>query len=270
MIDPRILDHAPWGQETEFIVLAQAGSNAHGTVIDPGVLGKDNTHQTDDVDYLGAYWPPLHKMLGLDRQDSWVERFDELDVTTYSVDKLIRLLLKANPNIMGLLWTPAHLIVHRTETFNLLVDYRELFLAKKPIYNAFKGYAHDQLRKMTAGQLYQGYMGEKRRALVETYGYDIKNAAHLIRLLHMCIEVLNDGVFYVDRTAHDADQLMAIKRGEVELREIQESAKRLFEFADIAYQNSPLPELMDREKIDILMTSLQWSHIQHTSLPATR
>lgn len=57
-------------------------------------------------------------------------------------------------------------------------------------------------------------MGERRKALVRRHGYDTKNAAHLIRLLRMGIEFLQSGELLVDRSGHDAGELLAIKRGE--------------------------------------------------------
>lgn len=39
-------------------------------------------------------------------------------------------------------------------------------------------------------QHFSGYMGEKRKAMVRKYQYDVKNAAHLIRLLRMGAEFL--------------------------------------------------------------------------------
>ena len=49
-------------------------------------------------------------------------------------------------------------------------------------------------------------MGEKRKAIVRKYQYDVKNAAHLIRLLRMGIEFLETGELRVFR-AMDAEEL---------------------------------------------------------------
>ena len=55
----------------------------------------------------------------------------------------------------------------------------------------------------------KGYMGEKRKRLVEKFGYDTKNASHLIRLLRMGMEFLVDGELHVER--EDAKELLRIK-----------------------------------------------------------
>lgn len=46
---------------------------------------------------------------------------------------------------------------------------------------------------------FSGYMGEKRKAMVRKYQYDVKNAAHLIRLLRMGTEFLTTGELQVYR-----------------------------------------------------------------------
>lgn len=99
------------------------------------------------------------------------------------------------------------------------------------------------------------YMGAKRRQLVEKYGYDAKNASHLIRLLRMGIEFLNEGVIYVERT-HDKDELLEIKQGKWELKRVKELADDLFEQAKIAYDASKLPDSPDKGEISDLCTKV--------------
>lgn len=106
---------------------------------------------------------------------------------------------------------------------------------------------------MTHGA-YEGYMGVRRKALVEQYGYDCKNAAHLIRLLRMAIEFLTEGELYVRR--QDATQLIEIKSGEWTLDKVKEEADRLFKLAEEAYIRSPLPNTPDMEKVNDLLTDI--------------
>jgi len=93
---------------------------------------------------------------------------------------------------------------------------------------------------MTRYQEYHGHMGEKRKKLVDKFGYDTKNAAHLIRLLRMGIEFLKDGELYVER--FDAGELLSIKRGEWALEAVNKEAERLFGLIDKAYVESLLPK----------------------------
>jgi hypothetical protein len=102
---------------------------------------------------------------------------------------------------------------------------------------------------------FQGYMGEKRKNLVKRYGYDCKNAAHLIRLLRMCVEFLGDGEMRVWRTT-DAADIRAIKSGEWPLERVQEEAEQLFQRATLARDASPLPYEPDRNAVSALAVSL--------------
>lgn len=86
---------------------------------------------------------------------------------------------------------------------------------------------------------YGAHMGTKRKALVDKYGYDTKNAAHLIRLLRMGAEFLKTGELEVER--RDATQLLEIKLGEWTLEQVQKEADWGFKMAEMAYQGSTLP-----------------------------
>jgi uncharacterized protein len=101
------------------------------------------------------------------------------------------------------------------------------------------------------GRYYSGgYMGAKRKELVRRFGYDCKNAAHLIRLLRMGIEFLIEGELHVSRD--DSEQLLSIKRGEWTLDKVKEEAERLFALAQEAYVSSPLPPKPDTARAEKL------------------
>ena len=97
-------------------------------------------------------------------------------------------------------------------------------------------------------------MGAKRKLLVEKHGYDVKNAAHLIRLLRMGIEFLNEGELYPERK--DASQLIQIKRGEWSLEKVKKTAESLFGKCETAYIKSKLPNNPDEKKIKELALEL--------------
>lgn len=105
---------------------------------------------------------------------------------------------------------------------------------------------------------FSGYMGNKRRGLVETHGYDTKNAAHLIRILRMGIEFLSEGQMHVER--EDKLELLAIKSGAWSLEKVQGEAEKLFELAREANVRSPLPTNPDSEKIETLCVDLLTEH----------
>jgi hypothetical protein len=110
----------------------------------------------------------------------------------------------------------------------------------------------ERLRHLRA-KYHSAYMGEKRRKLVVQHGYDTKNAAHLVRLLRMCIEFLNTGTMNVWRT-WDADEIKAIKQGALTLDQVKAMAEQLFEDAKVARDNSSLPENVEFKQASALLT----------------
>lgn len=225
------------------ILAGYMGSHSHGTYIPPKKGG------IDDKDIMGICIPPKRFYLGLEKFeqiDVWVE---EYDIVIYEFRKFINLLLKNNPNVMGLLWIAENLYVKRTPLGDLLIENRDIF-SSKLAYKSFTGYAYSQLDKMEKWE-HKGFLGDKRKALVEKFGYDTKNAAHLIRLLRMGIEFLSTGHLNVFR--EDAQQLIAIKKGEYTLEKIKEMAEDLFKVSQQAFLLSKLPENPDIKKAEKIL-----------------
>lgn len=119
--------------------------------------------------------------------------------------------------------------------------------------------AADRVRYLRA-KYHAAYMGDKRKKLVLRHGYDTKNAAHLIRLLRMCVEFLATGEMQVYRAA-DAESLKAIKRGEWPLEDVQSVAEALFTAAKEARDSSPLPYEPDFDAISQLTAEIVRSHL---------
>ena len=102
---------------------------------------------------------------------------------------------------------------------------------------------------------FSGYMGEKRKAMVRRYQYDVKNAAHLIRLLRMGIEFLGTGRLQVYRTA-DAEEFKRIKRGGWTLDEVKAEAERLFASVGPARERSPLKAVPDARAANLMLMEI--------------
>jgi len=235
----------------EWCVMAcYRGSIAHG-------IYKPNS--IDDKDVMVACVPPIEHYLGFmeyppDPPRGWPGsltreiKHNEWDIVVYEFRKLIKLLKIGNPNVLMTLWLDDNYFIKRTRAWDVITENRDAFVGKH-VYRSFTGYAYSQLRRMTA-YTFDGYMGQKRKELVDKFGYDCKNAAHLIRLLRMGIEFMNDGQLYVTR--HDAAQLMEIKSGAWTLEQVKAEADRLFASAEEAYIHSKLPEGPDEKLIDAL------------------
>lgn len=231
------------------ILVGYRGSIAHGMYVP-----QENKDSIDDKDIMGVFIPPLDYYFALETYSPPLSRgtqeikFQEWDIVTYEVKKFVSLLANANPNVLSLLWVEPNLYTHTTPEGLEIREHRELFATKKA-FHSFSGYAKDQLYKMEH-LAFEGYMGQKRKMLVERHGYDTKNAAHLIRLLRMGIEFLNDGELQVMRP--DNQELLAIKRGEWTIERVKAEAEHLFKRAEEAYDRSKLPVEPDYGKINNL------------------
>jgi predicted nucleotidyltransferase len=241
------------------IFLSYRGSIAHGMYVP-----NSDPNSIDDRDIMGVYINPIEHYLGFGRKDVSEIWIKEYDAVHYELRKLVSLLLKSNPNVMSLLWVEDKHVLYEHPTWTKLKDNRELFVSKKA-YHSFTGYAYSQLKRMEQFSN-KGYMGEKRKRLVEKFGYDTKNAAHLIRLLKMGIEFMVEGRLYVERTK-DASYLLDIKKGKYSLDYIKKEAKRLFELSEKSYIESNLPSEPDREHIEKLLTSLIIDYLKQLEMP---
>ena len=196
-----ILNQAPrFNMWERSIYLGYRGSIAHGTYI-------PTNESIDDKDIFGIALPTNEYFFGLKDFEQFEKKQDYWDVLVYDFRKFIRLMIKANPNVMQALWTPEKHILKTSWQFEELQTNKHLF-SHRGIYKSFCGYSHGQLHKME-NMAYNGYMGEKRKSLVDKFGYDCKNAQHLIRLLRQGIEFLRTGELIVERP--DKAELIQIK-----------------------------------------------------------
>ena len=232
------------------ILAGYRGSISHGTYVP-----QNDPDSIDDKDAMCIVIPDKSYYYGLktfgSRGTKEIKK-DEWDVVVYELKKYISLLVKSNPNVLALMWLEENDYITRTTFGDMLIKNRNMFVSKQA-YHSFIGYAHGQAHRMTH-MAFEGYMGDKRKKLVEKFGYDCKNACHLIRLLRMGIEYLTEGRLYVKRK--DASQLLEIKRGEWSLEKVQEEADRLFKLAEEAYIRSPLPSEPDMEKVNKLCVEI--------------
>lgn len=160
------------------VLLGYVGSIAHGTHIP-----NDDPDSIDDRDVMGVCIAPDACYFGLQNFEQRQRQYKEWDVVVYEIKKYFRFLLKQNPNVISLLWLTDNHYLHIGPVGKTLLENRNIFSSKQA-YHSFVGYAHAQLHRMEHWK-FEGYMGQKRKQIVERFGYDAKNAGHLIRLLRM-------------------------------------------------------------------------------------
>jgi len=240
MIPEEILK-ADDGLDKWSIVVATRGSQADGTAT-----------AVSDTDLIAVCVPPKKYYLGLSTYGSdgskEIKQFADWDIVVYELHKFMRLLKGGNPNVLPVLFLEDDMYVRNSEAMRALRDHRDMFISKH-CHKPFVGMAHGQLKRMTRWETTRK-LGEKRKKLVETYGYDTHNAASLIKTLRQGTELLRDGRMYLDRRNIDAAEIIAIKNGQWSMEKIQAEADRLFGEANEALLTSTLPETVDDDAIN--------------------
>jgi len=129
----------------------------------------------------------------------------EYDITIYNIVKYFKLCANGNPNMIDSLFVPYRCITHLSPIGELVRENRHLFLSKK-CWHTFKGYAYSQIHKMNTK-----HPTGKRLESFTKFGYDVKFAYHLVRLLDEIQQILSTGDLNLEQ---NREQLKAIRRGE--------------------------------------------------------
>jgi hypothetical protein len=128
---------------------------------------------------------------------------------------------------------------------------RHMFLHKGS-WHKYKGYAFAQLNKMGKKD------GDgKRQASIERYGYDVKQAYHLVRLLDEIEQILTTGDLDLRRAC---EFLKAIRRGDVLEADIRRYAADKEAALENMYHESDLPHGPDEEAIKQLLLDCLEEH----------
>jgi len=249
----------PWARAT--VLSGMCGSHVHGTWLPP-----EDPNSTDDVDVFQVIVHPRTHYLGLPyfrhEHQSYQTHGEGLDVAVFEAIHYIDLLVKGNPNVNLYLWLEPHEYFARAAAGDILVSAREAFVSER-MFVSFGGYAYGQLKRMTHGER-MGYMGDKRKQLFAERGYDTKNAAHCVRLFYTGITLVRTGELVPKLSGGELDDVLAIKRGEWNVGEVERLATNLdaeFRAAVIQgrcrFRRSPDMDVVNQIVRDVL--EIQWA-----------
>lgn len=177
----------------------------------------------------------------------------EYDLNVYNIVHYFHLCMENNPNMIASLFTPQDCVLHSTTVANMVRDKRKLFL-HKGCWHRFKGYAYNQLHKMRTKT---PEPDSNRGRMVEKFGYDVKFAYHVVRLLDEVEQMLVEGDLDIRR---NRAQLKAIRRGEVPEEEIYRWATDKEKGLEKAYEESKLPYGPDQDAIKKLLLECLEEH----------
>lgn len=220
---------------------------------------------SSDQDIYGVVLPPLSILFP--HTAGWIQGFespqnfeqwqqhhvDEYDFQVINITKFLMLAMQGNPNITECLFANQDCILHKTESFQLILDIKQEFLTQRTIPR-YRGYMVSQLHKMKTKS---PDAGSTRLANFEKYGYDVKFASHLIRLGLFCEQILK---YRWIELRQDAELLKSIKRGEFTLQEIEEMGQSIITRLEKLQLEMKLPIDVNKQKIKAALIKVIESH----------
>jgi len=227
------------------IQLFVGGSELHGAKV----------HGTDDLDIYGVYVEPPDRVLGLESMPHFVWSTagadrrngpNDVDVTLYSLKKWAGLACKGNPTALHFLFAKNTV---ENPIWNEIVSKADIFLGRSCAKQLI-GFADDQLQRM-AGQKGRGKKGQ-RPEIEAKYGYDVKAAMHILRLLYECKELVSERRITLPRP--EGDLLIRVRTGKYSMEKVITMAQKLFAECRDAASRSSLPDVIDRGAVSQLVT----------------
>lgn len=248
-------------------------NNTHYEVI-MGSVAYGVSNEMSDMDIYGFCIPPKDyifphlrgEIVGFDDSGPRFEQFQihhivdpsalagkgqEYDLAIYSIVKYFRLCMENNPNMIDSLFVPRRCILHSTALGERIREKRKLFL-HKGAWHKFKGYAYSQMHKMRIKQ-----PTGKRKKLLEDFGYDVKFAYHVVRLLNEVEQILIEQDLDLER---NREQLKAIRRGEWTLEQLESYFHDKEKSLEELYSSSQLPHSPDKNEIKTLLLECLEQH----------
>lgn len=228
------------------------------------------SHDSSDMDLYGFCIPPKDMIFphlrgeiqGFGTQIQKFEQFQqhhifekdsgkEYDIAIYNIIKYFQLVMENNPNMIDSIFTPSTCVIRSSKISDHIRDNRKLFL-HKGAWHKFKGYSYSQMNKM---RMKEPDVDSKRYASIQKYGYDVKFAYHVVRLLNEVEQILIEQD--LDLTKNN-EQLKEIRRGEWKIEQIEDYFKNKERSLEDVYAKSTLRYKPDEPVIKkILMECLE-------------
>jgi predicted nucleotidyltransferase len=253
-----------WVAKTGMLLRVTVGSGVHGMAI----------AGTDDDDHMAVFVEPPEYVIGSKRIENYNFRTqpegvcsgpDDLDLVAYSLRKFIRLAAQGNPTVLIPLFVPEDDVLYINDFGRELRENRHLFISKQAGAR-FRGYLESQRRGLM-GLRSGGTRNQGRRDYREKYSFDVKFAAHMIRLGVQGIELLSTGKITLPIPEPDLTYLRDLKtggfldgaepgsalwkcRGDAKKAETLARAELLERQLDRLIETSPLPERPDWQAVN--------------------
>ncbi len=170
----------------------------------------------------------------------------EFDFTIYQIHKFFKLAADGNPGMIDSLFVPRECLIYCNQIGEKIRENRHLFLSKGA-WHKYKGYAYGQLDKLKRVDVTAGY---GRASTILKYGYDIKNAYHVVRLLNEIEQILTTGDLDIRQ---NREQLKSIRDGKWTYEQVVEYFESKEKELEKVKSESTLRESVDRDAIRALL-----------------
>lgn len=243
-----ILQRFPDLAESQILLAGYRGSHAHGTYLPPS-----DPNGTDDIDLFAVFSRGCMfygSMYDYERpQETFTSAGETLDIEAVELRKFLVLCAKGNPNVHGYLWTDPSDMLVESPAGKMLRFYRGELLSQQ-VFKAFLGYVNSRLRSLQAPQKAR-YMGAKREELLQLHGYDIKDAAHCVRLAYQIGTLAVEQRIPVRLDGDVLTTVKAIKTGTVPLAEATATIAEYLSTAEMLTKNhlANFPERVSTETL---------------------
>lgn len=196
------------------------GSWAHGTQT-----------QDSDEDWRGVFQLPNSAFLGLDApKTTWESNPDQV---YHEIGHYMRLLVKGNPNIVGMLFAPDDVFYETSGVWEALVDVRESFLTRR-MASAYRGWLYGEMHNAER-------QGEK---------FPQKRLAHVPRLAYELEDAARHQYISVRQTGRRLDFIMDVKEGRLKYPAVAAEVKNVLEGIEDHIELMPEP---DRASFDRML-----------------
>jgi predicted nucleotidyltransferase len=260
-----LIRRTPFMWPDSIIHMFVSGSAMHGATGDkPG-----------DLDIAGVYIQPPEMALGIPQKreiedggkwfdpDTQVwksagdhERSgpDDVDVSMYSLRKWAGMAASGNTTALEFLFVKN--IIERPSIWPCvwekhIVPNTEHFLSKRAGFH-FTAFAAAMRLRLAGG--HTGKHGQ-RPELEAEFGYDVKGAMHMLRVLGEGIELMQTGT--ITLPCREATFLKDIRRGVYSWKQIEAYADARFQILDEVREKSFLPDEINRAEISRIITEAQ-------------
>jgi uncharacterized protein len=266
----KLIRSTPFMWPESIIHVFMGGSAMHGAT----------GNKPADLDILGVYIQPVELVLGISQkretEDGGSKWFDpdtqiwkpngdnartaagEADLNLYSLRKWAGMAATGNTTALEFLFVPN--MVELPKYANTVDDSiwakhivrnTEHFISKRAGFH-FIAFAKAMKLRLSGGNT--GKHGQ-RPELEAEFGYDVKGAMHMLRVLGEGIELMNTGYLTLPRP--EAPFLKDVRNGKHTWEEVNEIAEERFRILEEVTGKSFLQAELDRPKISEIITAAQ-------------